>query len=191
MSTGEIHRFCFVQYSFKGDTEHPVIPRRHKNSKQSSQPYVRTWESTKLLLKSAPETMTPRDVVYTTVADEIGGISKCSSSGKLPRGRQQVKDFSRYAKQQRTHNTAGQIKDDDPWLRLLGEGKKQALSRNTAFIRDVRVAPEPLCVMATDRQINDLKRFCCQPTEYKPFTVDPTFNIGEYNVTSNIGKHKG
>ena len=119
------------------------------------------------------------------MADELGEISKCSSAGELPRGRQQVKDFSQYAKQQRAQNTADQIKDDDPWFRLLSEGKKQA-SLTTAFIRDVRVAPEPLCVMATNRQIKDLKRFCCHPTEYKPFTVDPTFNIGEYNVSPTL-----
>ena len=106
-----------------------------------------------------------------------------SSSGELPKGRQQVKDFSRYAKQHRAQNTADQIKDDDPRFRFLSEGKKQDSLRTTAFIRDVRVAPDPLCVMATNRQIKDLKRFCCHPTEYKPFTVDSTFNIGEYNVT--------
>ena len=132
--------------------------------------------------------MTPRDVVYTMVADELGGISKSSSSGELPRGRQHVKDFSRYAKQ-RAQNAADQIKDDDPWYRLLGEGKKQALLRTTAFIRDVRVAPEPLSVIATNRQIKDLKRFCCHPTEYKPFTVDPTFGIGEYTVTPITYQH--
>ena len=101
------------------------MSRPHKNSKESSQPYVRTWEVTKFLLKNAPERMTPRDVLYITVADELGGISKCSSSGELPRGRQQVKDFSPYAKQQRVQNTADQIENDDPWFRLFGEGKKQ------------------------------------------------------------------
>jgi hypothetical protein len=51
----------------------------------------------------------------------------------------------------RTQNTPEQVKDDDPWFRLLGEGKKQASSRKTTFIRDVCVAPEPLCVLAIDR----------------------------------------
>ena len=118
----------------------------------------------KISAEECPRKMTPRDVVYTTVADELGGISKCSTSGELPRGRQQVTDFSRYAKQQRAQNTADQIKGDDPWFRLLGEGKKQASLRTTAFIHDVQVAPKPLCVMATNRQIKDLKRFCCKPT---------------------------
>ena len=43
----------------------------------------------------------------------------------------------------------------DPWYRLLGECKKQADNTNTAFLRDVRVAPEPWCIMTTNRQLND------------------------------------
>ena len=37
--------------------------------------------------------------------------------------------------------------------------------------------------MTTDRQLQDLKRFCCNELEYQPFTVDPTFNIGRFNIT--------
>lgn len=43
--------------------------------------------------------------------------------------------------------------------------------------------------MTTDRQLNDLKRFCCNPIEYRPFTVDPTFDIGHFNVTPITYQH--
>jgi hypothetical protein len=42
---------------------------------------------------------------------------------------------------------------------------------------------EPLCVFASDRQLHDLNRFCCDETGFKLFTVDPTFNIGQFNVS--------
>lgn len=188
---GELHRYCLVQYSFKGGNEHPIQPRHHKNAKKS-QPYVRTWASTKLLIKDASKEMKPREVIYKTVADDLGGVSKCVSLGQLPRNRQQVKDFVRHIPASQgleKKNLSGRSSDDDPWYRLLGESKKQAASRKTAFIRDVRVAPEPLCVMTTDRQINDMKRFCCSPIEFRPFTVDPTFDIGHYNVTPITYQH--
>ena len=51
------------------------------------------------------------------------------------------------------------------------------------------MAPEPLCVMTTNRQVNDLKRFCCNPVEFRPFTVDPTFDIGNFNVTPITYEH--
>ena len=43
--------------------------------------------------------------------------------------------------------------------------------------------------MGTNRQLNDLKRFCCNPLEYRPLTVDPTFDFGPYNVTPISYQH--
>ena len=43
--------------------------------------------------------------------------------------------------------------------------------------------------MTSDRQLNDLKRFCCNPVEFRPFTVDPTFDIGKFNVTPITYQH--
>lgn len=88
---GQMHRYCLVQYSFKGSKEHPILQRQHKNTKSRSRvPYVRTWESTKDLLKQKSSEMNPREVVHKTIADDLGGISSCSGLGQLPRDRQQV-----------------------------------------------------------------------------------------------------
>ena len=43
--------------------------------------------------------------------------------------------------------------------------------------------------MTSDRQLNDLKRFCCNPIEFRPFTVDLTFDIGQFNVTPITYQH--
>ena len=37
--------------------------------------------------------------------------------------------------------------------------------------------------MASERQLHGLQRFCCNLRQFKPLTVDHTFNIGEFNVT--------
>ena len=68
---------------------------------------------------------------------------------------------------------------EDPWYALLKKSKIQAKKRSTAFIRDVRVGGEPLCVLATDRQLDDIVRFCCSTPCHKPLTVDPTVDIGK------------
>ena len=34
-----------------------------------------------------------------------------------------------------------------------------------------------------NEQLDDLMRFCCNLVEYRPLTVDPTFDFGPYNVT--------
>ena len=84
---------------------------------------------------------------------------------------------------------SGKGKVGDPWYLLLKASKEQNSDKNTAFVRDVRVGGEPLCVLASKRQLNDLKRFCCNETEFKLLTVDPTFNIGQFNVTPISYQH--
>ena len=72
---------------------------------------------------------------------------------------------------------------------LLNESKVQGRDPKTAFVRDVRVGAEPFCVVGTNRQLDDLKRFCCNPVEYRPLTEDPTFGFGPYNVTPISYQH--
>lgn len=187
-----MHRYCLVRYSFKGGAEHSTEFRPHGNYKSRSTGYMRTWTSTKTFLKSASEESKPREVVYKTVTEELGGLPGCSGIRQLPRGRQQVKDFGRKPRDKTSvpvKNISGAGKQHDPWFRLLGDCKKQASDRKSAFIRDVRVAPEPMCVLTTDRTLNDMVRFCCNPVEFKPFTVDPTFDIGDYNVMPITYQH--
>ena len=86
-------------------------------------------------------------------------------------------------------NISGKNKVDDPWYMLLNESKKHNENKRNAFIRDVRVGGEPLCVLASGRQLQDRKRFSCDETEFKPLTVDQTFDIGQFNVTPISHQH--
>ena len=72
---------------------------------------------------------------------------------------------------------------------LLNESKIQGRDPKTTFVCDVRVGAEPFCVGGMNRKLDDLKRFCCNPVEYRPLTVDPTFDFGPYNVTPISYQH--
>ncbi len=183
-----------MQYYFKGGKEHPIERSRHGNSKRSQTEYVRTWESTKDFLEKALQGKPPRDAVSHVVSKDLGGISSCVGVGQLPRSRQQSSDLKRNRnygvnEEPNSKNISGKRRVDDPWYLLFNEAKKQSKDKKSAFVRDVRVANEPLCVLATDRQLNDLKRFCCNETEFRPFSVDPTFDIGQFNVTPISYEH--
>ena len=52
--------------------------------------------------------------------------------------------------------------------------------KDKKFIRDVKVFPEPAIVLATDQQLFDIERFCCNPTE---FSILTTFTLGDFDVT--------
>lgn len=81
------------------------------------------------------------------------------------------------------------VRNSDPWFLLLNDSKFQARDEHSAFIRHVQVGAEPFCALAMKRQLNDIKRFCCNLNEYKPITVDPTFNFGPYNITPISYQH--
>lgn len=92
----------------------------------------------------------------------------------LPRNRKQVSDVKRNAKPK---------KDKDEMCELIKMSRLEA-SQLKPFIRRVQVTPEPSCIVASDRQLNDLVPFCT--TQFLPASVlciDTTFNIGNFFVT--------
>ncbi len=40
-----------------------------------------------------------------------------------------------------------------------------------------------MCVLANDKQLHDLKRFCCDPR------IDPTFNLCQFSVNVTTYRH--
>ena len=99
--------------------------------------------------------------------------------GQIPRNRLQGKDMARRRavnKGSFLKNMSGAGRPSDLWYMLLNECKIQGRDPNSAFVRDVRVGAEPFCVVGTNRQLNDLKRFCCNPLEYRPLTIDHTMS---------------
>ena len=84
---------------------------------------------------------------------------------------------------------SGAGRTSETWYILLNESKFQEGDPKTTFVRDVRVGAEPFCVVGTNRQLDDLKRFCCNSVEYRPLTVDATFDFRPYNVTPTSYQH--
>ena len=51
------------------------------------------------------------------------------------------------------------------------------------FVRDVKTAPEPTVLLAEDHQLRDLLRSCTSPFDFSIITIEPTFSLGEFDVT--------
>ena len=60
---------------------------------------------------------------------------------------------------------------------------KLAEGSNEAFVRDVKAAPEPHCVLFYDWQLNDVSRFTTKPGSFTVLTADTTYNLGDLYVT--------
>lgn len=65
------------------------------------------------------------------------------------------------------------------------------LEESTAnpFVRIVEAAPQPMCVLASNRQLKDLEHFCTAEEEFSILGIDPTFNLGDFSVTVTTFKH--
>jgi hypothetical protein len=155
-----------VQYYFKDGEEHPVESARHGNSTKSTRLHQNVGKHEEFIGKSV-EKEEARDAVHQVVRESSGGVTSCAGVGQLPRGRQQASDLKRNRQRAKLlgsraqKNMSGHGRTDDPWYLLLNASKQQSLNKETAFIRDVRVGGEPLCVLASNWQLNDIKRFCC------------------------------
>ena len=57
------------------------------------------------------------------------------------------------------------------------------------LVRETRSSPDPAFVLSRDRQLDDLVRFCTHPTDFSVLTVDPTFNLGAFDVTPTTYRH--
>ena len=67
---------------------------------------------------------------------------------------------------------------------LLTQCKREQLQRDEkSFIRKVTGAPELRCVLGYNWLIEDLIICCTNPQSLCVLGVDPTFNLGRFNVT--------
>ena len=57
------------------------------------------------------------------------------------------------------------------------------------FVRIVTASPEPMCVLATDQQLADLKRFSTNSNSFCVVSIDPTFSLGDFSVTCLTYRH--
>ena len=50
-------------------------------------------------------------------------------------------------------------------------------SNGESFVRCVQAAPEPMCILCTDRQLEEMIRNCTDLHLFSPIGVDPTFQL--------------
>ena len=175
------HRLCLVTYYLPENFEPTVLP--HGNSQQNK-PYYPTLPSTMSAIKeqclSGKEG--PKQVV-SEVSSMVGGVLCASDACELPRNEQQVSDLKQRQKK-------GVIANANPCDELAVVMQKAYLEEsNQRFIREVKTLHEPGIVVAVDRQLDDLIRFCTDESQFGILTVDPTFSLGAFDVTVTTYRH--
>ena len=69
------------------------------------------------------------------------------------------------------------------WV-ILEKAKKEGVELSELkFIRDFRVNPSFSVVLSLERQLDDVIIFCTNPKEFSVFSINPTFNIFNDNIS--------
>ena len=105
------------------------------------------------------------------------------SAGSWPRDIKQACNFKSNSKPRSV--TTG----SDPYLALVMQCKEDAKDPKTAYIKQVRCAPEPIVILATDEQMDCMVKFCTNSAHFGVFGVDPTFDLGSFSVTTTTYEH--
>jgi hypothetical protein len=113
-----------------------------------------------------------------------GGVMEAMSSCELPRNRKQVYNLKHIEQLKKESDCipSGVSLEMGP-LACVMQMCKDTINTDEAFIRAVDLASEPMIVLATNQQLVDLERFCCNQDHASILSVDPTFNLGPYYVT--------
>lgn len=58
------------------------------------------------------------------------------------------------------------------------------------YIRRLQITPSPACIVSSQRQLLDVKRFCTNTGDnFSALPIDTTFNIGDFYVKPTIFRH--
>ena len=164
-----------IQYWFDGPPV-DIKVKPHGNSR-SAQPFFRTAESAKRRHREIASTSKPKDALQ-IATQECGGELEAKGMQLLPRNIQQIKNYRR----------TGKSKDDNVLYSVMLQCKL-ADGISGAFVRDVKAAPDPQCVLFFDWQLNDLVRCATNPNAFSILTADTTYNLGDFYVTPTTYKH--
>ena len=114
------------------------------------------------------------------VSEMVIGVLHAKSPCELPQKERQVS----YVKLKSSTETGTDLLSDQIFAIM-----QSAEDRDGKFVRHTRPSPEPAFVVACDRQLDDLVRFCTIPDDFTILTVDPTFNLGDFDVTPTSYRH--
>lgn len=170
----------------KSEDEVKLVP--HGNSKNSDRPYVRTSQDVlgeEDLLLGSNKTVSE---IYDQLVSESGGPLNSQSQSLEPRDLQQIyRRKSLLTKMDKNEKSTLIYTSDssDDLMNILHAQKSNTLIRSVVVTRDAYYI-----VLITDRQINDILKFCCIPHNSSVLGVDTTYNLCDLWMTDTCYRNK-
>ena len=156
-----------LNYYFDGQPTRFKV-KKHGNRTSSNMPHIRSKESTKLKVAEKAERFSPKRSLF-LARKEAGGICDVDSISSLPSNTKQIEYLKR---------KSAERESKDPLASVL------ELQKTTfpGFIREVVCNDLPTVMLFTDRQLNNIVKFCChnKANQVSELGVDLTFQLGPF-----------
>ena len=182
-ASGNPHQYCMACYRIPPGFVPTVVS--HGNSK-TGKPFYPTLPSTLERVRHESRSKGPKQTVA-SVSAAVGGLTEAECPGALPRNEKQVTNL-RQSMKRRPQLLANPLACPGDELFVLMQQSKLGDNQGL-FIRELKAAPEPGIVVARDYQLHDLVRFCTHEHNFSVFTADPTFCLGDFDVTPVTYRH--
>ena len=98
------------------------------------------------------------------VSKKVGGVLNAQSPCELPRNERQVTYMKQKSKMSGASSSSASDPMSDQIFAIMQSAKVE--DHQGKFVRDTRPSPEPAFVIARDRQLDDLVRFCTIPDDF-------------------------
>lgn len=173
-----VNGVALLQYHIDtGEDEVDFQVSLHGNSRKGSKaPFYPTCKSTLLAMKQRVVNTAPAQV-YKVLSDQAGGAIQARTPGALPRSRKQVYDLK--------FRDGREIDPVDDLLIYV----RQKEENGTKICMRHEDVPIDLWVLGTKVMCGDLGRFTSSEKLSHPICIDPTFNMGQFEVTPVVYKH--
>ena len=108
-----------------------------------------------MLIAEKAQSCGPKETVR-LVSEKVGGVVNASSASQLPRNERQVSSI-----RSRNVPCSDVPSGSDEMLLMMQQAKIR--DKSGLFVREIRSSPEPAFVLARERQLDDIERFCTNP----------------------------
>ena len=122
-------------------------------------------------LKQSSGNATPKQALADSL-QKCGGLLGTRSVGCLPKSCSQVRYRMSKSKQKSSAS--------DSLFNVMLQCKSTEPNSDTTFVQTVVAAPEPMAVLATNHQLDDMVCFLTDPNQHTVMGIDSTF---DFNVT--------
>lgn len=167
---GNTSSVAIVQYVLKDCSPDDIVVAPHGNSK-GKRKFFKTDPEVFTKLEDASD-IKPKKL-FSQIIKDAGGPLESTSASKEPRNVQQIYNINRKMKRKVVEEKGSDL------------GQLIAQIKENEFVRDLTICGKSVqYLLYTDQQLNDLQLFCTNASQFSVFSIDATFNVGDFYVTN-------